>query len=143
MTKNELLALLGSVNLMEAGTAMSYVISLPINDPRFEMAFEGSAIAAVGFWLAEKAKQGEMFTGKCLGSYEVAISITILNFDIGTPQEGWEVRFMVMWSALKHCWHISLIYNEPILWHTLKLSPSYHAETAALGVPRGERTGNW
>ena len=65
MTKDELLALLSSVNSMDAGTAMSFVMSLSINDPRFVMAFEGSAIAAVGFWLAEKAKLGEMFTGKC------------------------------------------------------------------------------
>ena len=41
---------------------MSFVWSLPLNDPRFEMAFERKE-TAVGFWLEEKAKLGELFTG--------------------------------------------------------------------------------
>ena len=63
MTKDDLLALLGSVNSIEAGTAISFVRSLPINDLRFAISFEGRENAAIGFWLEEKAKLGELFTG--------------------------------------------------------------------------------
>jgi hypothetical protein len=66
MTKDELrvLALLGSVNSVKAGTAISFVRSLPINDLRFAIPFEGRAKAAIGFWLSEKekAKLGELMT---------------------------------------------------------------------------------
>ena len=41
MTKDDLLALLGSVNSMEAGAAISFVRSLPRNDVRFAISFEG------------------------------------------------------------------------------------------------------
>ena len=62
MTKNELLALLGSVNSMEAGAAVSFVRSLPDNDPRFQTSFEGKEQAAIGFWLEEKARLGTLFS---------------------------------------------------------------------------------
>ena len=57
-TKDNLLTLLGSVNSMEAGTAISFVRSLPINDLRFAIPFEGRENTAIGFWLEEKAKLG-------------------------------------------------------------------------------------
>ena len=63
MTKDDLLALLGSVNSMEAGAAISFVRSLPRNDVRFAISFERRENAAIGFWLEEKAKLGETFTG--------------------------------------------------------------------------------
>ena len=64
MTKKELLELLGTVDSIEAGAVMSFVMSLPITDPRFETLFEGKAKAAIGFWLKEeeKAKLSELLT---------------------------------------------------------------------------------
>ena len=64
MTREELLDLLGTVDSIEAGAVMSFVMSLPITDPRFETPFEG-AKAAIGFWLKEeeKAKLSELLTG--------------------------------------------------------------------------------
>ena len=63
MNQDDLVALLRLVNSKEAGTAISFVKSLPSNDLRFAMSFEGSENAAVGFWLEEKAKLGESDTG--------------------------------------------------------------------------------
>ena len=59
MTKKDMLDLLGTVNSIQAGAAISYVLSLKDNDPRFKMSFGGNANAAIGFWQREEL--GEFF----------------------------------------------------------------------------------
>ena len=60
MTKKDMLDLLGTVNSIKAGAAISYVLSLKDNDPRFQLSFGGNANTAIGFWQREeKARLGE------------------------------------------------------------------------------------
>lgn len=56
MAKKDMLDLLGSMDSIEAGAVVSFVMSLEDNDPRFETSFEGKANAAIGFWREEKAR---------------------------------------------------------------------------------------
>ena len=68
MTKKDMLALLGTVNSMQAGAAISFVNSLADNDPRFEMSFEGKAKTAIGYWQREENARLSEFSPskKCL-----------------------------------------------------------------------------
>ena len=54
MTKDELLALLGSLNLESAGAAASYVESLGRDDPRFQGSFLWTPLSTLGYWLEQK-----------------------------------------------------------------------------------------
>ena len=65
MSKASTLALLGSVDLQDAGVAFSYVQSLPEDDPRFGTAPKG-ANSAIGYWLREeKTTKGTTLLSIC------------------------------------------------------------------------------
>jgi len=56
MTKDELLALLGSLDLIEAGAAVSFVESLDSDDPRFLRLRLGKPMNTLGYWLDQQRK---------------------------------------------------------------------------------------
>ena len=56
MSKDELLALLGSVDSIEAGAAVSFVESLDSEDPRFLRPCLGKPLNTLGYWLDQQRK---------------------------------------------------------------------------------------
>lgn len=54
MTKDELLVLLGSLDLIDAGAAASFVESLDRDDPRFQVSFLREPLSTLGYWLEQK-----------------------------------------------------------------------------------------
>ena len=65
MTRDELLALLGSVDSQDAGAATSFVERLVDGDPRLGRSFPG-ALAAIGYWLAQRdASLGQFLPFTC------------------------------------------------------------------------------